>query len=169
MMTEKSLEIYEAVAGIDDPARILAQINDIAEKTGSTIVLFDAEKVAGPNHIRSAVRHAERSFATGKPVARTLAMEILLYASGQRQCSLAPRFGLHAGENVLFVVILGGDAEYTRELLDGIVSFAAHGMTASRATLVKEFGITEAELEVAGVDRIGELVIERVALMDAYK
>ena len=156
-MTEQLLTIHEAKATVENTAAVLAQINKIAEKTGSTIVLFDAGKVAGPDHIRSAVRHAERSFASGKPVARTLAMEILLYASGQRQCSLAPKFGLHTGENLLFVVI------------NGIVSFTMHGVTASRATLMEEFGITEDEIAVVGEDRMNELVIERVALMDAYK
>ncbi|MDE2517871.1 MAG: KEOPS complex subunit Cgi121 [Methanocorpusculum sp.] len=169
MMMEQSLTMYEAKASVSDTAAVLAQVNAIAKKTASTIVLFDAEKIAGPDHIRSAVRHAERSFASGKPVARTLAMEILLYASGQRQCSLAPRFGLHAGENVLFVVMFGGDAELARELLSGIVSFEEHGVRATRAVLMEEFGITAEEIEVVGEDRIGELVIERVALMDAYK
>lgn len=166
---EQSLTMYEAKASVSDTAAVLAQVNAIAKKTASTIVLFDAEKIAGPDHIRSAVRHAERSFASGKPVARTLAMEILLYASGQRQCSLAPRFGLHAGENVLFVVMFGGDAELARELLGGIVSLEEHGVRATRAVLMEEFGITAEEIEVVGEDRIGELVIERVALMDAYK
>ena len=169
MMTEQLLTIHEAKATVENTAAVLAQINKIAEKTGSTIVLFDAEMVAGPDHIRSAVRHAERSFASGKPVARTLSMEILLYASGQRQCSLAPKFGLHTGENLLFVAILGGDAGQAQQLLQGVVSFAVHGVTASRPTLMEEFGITEEEIAVIGEDRINELVIERVALMDAYK
>lgn len=169
MMTEQLLTIHEAKATVENTAAVLAQINKIAEKTGSTIVLFDAGKVAGPDHIRSAVRHAERSFASGKPVARTLAMEILLYASGQRQCSLAPKFGLHTGENLLFTVILGGDAAQAQQLLNGIVSFTMHGVAASRATLMEEFGITEDEIAVVGEDRMNELVIERVALMDAYK
>ena len=168
-MMEQSLTIYEAKAAVSDTAAVLAQVNAIAKKTASTIVLFDAEKVAGPNHIRSAVLHAERSCACGKPVARTRAMEILLYASGQRQCALAPRFGLHAGENVLFVVILGGDAVAARELLNEIVLPEEHGVRASRTVLMEEFGITEEELAVVGEDRISELVIERVALMDAYK
>lgn len=168
-MMEQSLTIYEAKAAVSDTAAVLAQVNAIAKKTASTIVLFDAEKVAGPNHIRSAVLHAERSCACGKPVARTRAMEILLYASAQRQCALAPRFGLHAGENVLFVVILGGDAAAARELLNEIVLPEEHGVRASRTVLMEEFGITEEELAVVGEDRIGELVIERVTLMDAYK
>jgi len=168
-MTDQSLTIYEAKAAISDTAAVLAQVNAIAKKTASTIVLLDAEKVAGPDHIRSAVLHAERSCACGKPVARTLAMEILLYTSGQRQCSLAPRFGLHAGKNVLFVVILGEDAAAARELLNEIVLPEEHGVRASQAVLMEEFGITGEELAVVGEDRISELVIERVALMDAYK
>lgn len=169
-MMEQSLTIYEAKAAVSDTAAVLAQVNAIAKKTASTIVLFDAEKVAGPNHIRSAVlQHAKRSCACGKPVARTRAMEILLYASAQRQCALAPQFGLHAGENVLFVVILGGDAAAARELLNEIVLPEEHGVRASRTVLMEEFGITEEELAVVGEDRIGELVIERVALMDSYK
>ncbi|HJK77887.1 MAG TPA: KEOPS complex subunit Cgi121 [Methanocorpusculum sp.] len=168
-MMDQSLTIYEARAAVSDTAAVLAQVNAIAKKTASTIVLFDAEKVAGQDHIRSAVLHATRSCASGKPVARTLAMEILLYASGQRQCSLAPRFGLHAGDNVLFVVILDGDAAAARELLNEVVVPEKHGVRASRAVLMKEFGITDAELTVVGEDRIDELVIERVALMDAYK
>ncbi|MDR0438843.1 MAG: KEOPS complex subunit Cgi121 [Methanocalculaceae archaeon] len=168
-MTEQFLTIYEAKIAINDTMTTLARINDIAKETASTIVVFDAKKIAGPNHIRSAIRNASRSFACGKPIARTLAMEILLCASGQRQCSLAPRFGLHEGENVLFVVIIEGDAERAQELLNKIVIPKTHGMTASRATLMEEFGITEDELSVVGDERIEELVIERIALMNVYK
>lgn len=168
-MTEKSLEIYQATASVSDTAEVLAQVNAVAEKTGSTIVLFDAEKIAGVEHIRSAIRHAKRSVASGKPIARTLAMEILLYVSGQRQCSLTPRFGLHPGRNFLFVAVLGGDAVQARELLDRIIIGEEHKVTAAVPVLMKEFGITEEEVAVVGVDRIGELVIERVVLMDAYK
>jgi KEOPS complex subunit Cgi121 len=131
--------------------------------------MFDAEKIAGLNHIRSAIQNASRSFACGKPAARTLAMEILLCASGQRQCSLASRFGLHSGENVLFVAIIDGDTELAQKLLNKIVVPKVHGKTASRATLMKEFGITEEELAVVGEERIEELVIERTALMNVYK
>lgn len=168
-MTAQSLTIYEAKAVISDTAAVLARVDAIAKKNASTIVLFDAEKVAGPDHIRSAVLHAERSRACGKRVARTLAMEILLYTFGQRQCSLVSRFGLHVGENVLFVVILGGNAVAAREMLNEIVLPEEHGVRASQAVLMEEFGITADELAVVGEDRIGELVIERTALMDVYK
>ncbi|MDV0441088.1 KEOPS complex subunit Cgi121 [Methanorbis furvi] len=168
-MMEKSLEIYSAEAVVDDVAAALSLVNAAAKTANAVIVLFDAEKITGPNHIRSAVMHAERSFASGKPVARTLSMEILLYASGQRQCSFAPQFGLHLEKNYLYVAVLGGDFAKARDLLLDVAVPKDHQMTANVSVLMELFGITAEEIEVVGVERIEELVLERVAMMDAYK
>ena len=146
----------------------IAQINDAADKADSTVVLFDAEKIAGFAHIGSAVAHAKRSFAEGKQIARSLSMEILVYASGQRQCSLASKFGLHDGENKVYVLILDGDEEKAAALVREIVS-ECEPFAPNKEKLKAEFGITDAEMEAAGENRIEELVIERVALVDAWK
>lgn len=146
----------------------IAQINDAADKADSTVVLFDAEKIAGFAHIESAVAHAKRSFAEGKQIARSLSMEILVYASGQRQCSLASKFGLHDGENSVYVLILDGDEEKAAELIKEIVK-ECEPHYPNEEKLKAEFGITDAELEAAGDNRIEELVVERVALIDAWK
>ena len=146
----------------------IAQINDAADKADSTVVLFDAEKIAGFAHIESAVAHAKRSFAEGKQIARSLSMEILVYASGQRQCSLASKFGLHDGENKVYVLILDGDEEKAAALVREIVS-KCEPFAPNKEKLKAEFGITDAEMEAAGENRIEELVIERVALVDAWK
>ena len=146
----------------------IAQINDAADKADSTVVLFDAEKIAGFAHIESAVAHAKRSFAEGKQIARSLSMEILVYASGQRQCSLASKFGLHDGENKVYVLILDGDEEKAAALVREIVS-ECEPFAPNEERLKAEFGITDAEMEAAGENRIEELVIERVALVDAWK
>ena len=146
----------------------IAQINDAADKADSTVVLFDADKIAGSAHIESAVAHAKRSFAEGKQIARSLSMEILVYASGQRQCSLASKFGLHDGENKVYVLILDGDEEKAAALVREIVS-ECEPFVPNEERLKAEFGITDAEMEAAGENRIEELVIERVALVDAWK
>ena len=146
----------------------IAQINDAADKADSTVVLFDAEKIAGFAHIESAVAHAKRSFAEGKQIARSLSMEILVYASGQRQCSLASKFGLHDGENKVYVLILDGDEEKAAALVREIVT-ECEPFAPNEERLKAEFGITDAEMEAAGENRIEELVIERVALVDAWK
>lgn len=146
----------------------IAQINDAADKADSTVVLFDADKIAGFAHIESAVAHAKRSFAEGKQIARSLSMEILVYASGQRQCSLASKFGLHDGENKVYVLILDGDEEKAAALVREIVT-ECEPFAPNEEKLKAEFGITDAEMEAAGENRIEELVIERVALVDAWK
>jgi Uncharacterized conserved protein len=98
-------------------------------------------------------------------IARTLSMEILLYVSAQRQCSLAPRFGLHEGDNFVYILIDGGDETAAKSELAKLIEDAPE-VCAGVETLKKEFGITDAELEIVGESRISELVCERVALME---
>ena len=160
--------IFCGTVTVSDVKETIAQVNDAAELCGSTVVLFDADKIAGFSHVESAVSHAKRSFAEGKQIARSLSMEILVYASGQRQCSLASKFGLHAGENAVYVLILDGDEEKAAELIRNIVT-ECEPFSANEAVLKAEFGITDAEMQAAGENRIEELVIERVALVDAWK
>ncbi|WP_461752602.1 KEOPS complex subunit Cgi121 [Methanocorpusculum sp.] len=162
------MKIFSGKLDVESVAGTLKTINGIGKDTGSTIVLFDAAKIAGKPHIESAVMHAERSFAEGKNIARTLSMEILVYASGQRQCSLAPRFGLQQGQNQVYVLILDGNVERAEQDIRGLVE-ESNEVTATRETLKREFGITEEEIGVVGEDRIGELVIERVAMLDAWR
>ncbi len=163
-----TMKIFSGKLDVENVADTLKTINGIGKDTGSTIVLFDAAKIAGKPHIESAVMHAKRSFSEGKNIARTLSMEILVYASGQRQCSLAPRFGLQEGQNQVYVLILDGNVEKAEEEIRHIVE-ESDEVTATRETLKKEFDISEEEIGVVGEDRIGELVIERVAMLDAWR
>lgn len=157
--------LYSGKITTENTKETIGQINRIAEQTGSCIVLIDAEKTAGKAHIESALAHAKRAFAEKKNIARTLSMEILLYVSAQRQCSLAPRFGLHEGENFVYVLIEGGNETAARDALAKLVADSPE-ICADTKTLQKEFGITDAELEIVGETRIAELVCERVALME---
>ncbi|MBR4284677.1 MAG: hypothetical protein IKT36_01140 [Methanocorpusculum sp.] len=160
--------IFCGTVEVDDVKKTIGLVNAAADKTGSTVVLFDAEKIAGFSHIESAVMHAKRSFEEGKAIARSLSMEILVYVSGQRQCSLASKFGLHEGENSVYVLVLDGDEEKSADLVKEIVK-ECEPFSPNKERLKAEFGITNAEMEAAGENRIEELVIERVALVDAWK
>ena len=163
-----TMEIFSGKLDVEDVSGTLKTINSIGKETGSVIVLFDAAKIAGKPHIESAVMHAKRSFSDGKNIARTLSMEILVYASGQRQCSLAPRFGLQKGRNLVYVLILDGETERAKEEIRQLVE-ESDEVTADRETLKKEFDISDEEIGVVGEDRIGELVLERVAMLDAWR
>lgn len=160
--------IFSGKINAENVSETLSEVNKIAEKTNSVIVLFDAEKTAGAEHIKSAAAHAKRAFDEKRNIARSLAMEILVYASGQRQCSLATKFGLHEGENNVYVLILDGDEASAKQELRKIAVESPVNLP-DKKTLQKEFMITDDELAVAGESRIIELVIERVALVDVWK
>lgn len=162
------MEIFSGKINAENVSKTLSEVNGIADKTNSVIVLFDADKTAGTKHIKSAVAHAKRAFDEKRNIARSLAMEILVYASGQRQCSLATKFGLHEGENSVYVLILNGNESEAKAEILKIVSECPVNLP-SEKTLKEEFNITDEELEVAGKDRIIELVLERVALVDVWK
>ena len=162
------MNIFSGRLNVSDVSSVLSDVNKISEKTGSVIVLFDALKVAGPEHIESAVKHAKRSFESGKNIARTPAMEILVYASGQRQCSAASKFGLHKGENFVYVLILNGDEALAKSEVLKIID-ESDAVSADPEVLKKEFNITDDEISVVGIDRINEIVLERVALVDVWK
>ncbi|HJJ39549.1 MAG TPA: KEOPS complex subunit Cgi121 [Methanocorpusculum sp.] len=162
------MKIVSGNIDVKNVSETLAQINDIADSCGSSVVIFDAEKTAGIRHIESAVSHARRSFKTKTNIARRFAMEVLVYASGQRQCSLASKFGLHTGENAVYAVVIDGNEEEACKLLKSVVS-ERDVPKADVKRLMKEFDIPDEELEVVGADRIEELVIERCAMVDAWK
>lgn len=162
------MKIVSGKIDVKNVSETLAQINEIADSCGSSVVIFDAEKTAGKRHIESAVFHAKRSFETKTNIARTFAMEVLVYASGQRQCSLASKFGLHTGENAVYAVVIDGKEDEAAELLKTVVSVCEVAKADVRR-LAKEFDITDEELSVVGEERIEELVIERCAMVDAWK
>ena len=164
-------EIRYAEATVEDPDRSLAAVRGIAEETGSRIVLFDAERMAGRAHVESALRHAVRSFERGDPIARSLEMEALLYAAGSRQTRIGRTFGLHEGRNRWYVAV-STPAEPAWGRLEAIVSFVPDPGAldpAHRSRLCALFGITPEELGVVGEERLVELVLERVALLDAFR
>lgn len=160
--------VFSGKINTNDVSLTLSKVNEAASNTGSTVVLFDADKTAGKEHILAAAEHAKRAFESKTNISRSLAMEILLYASGQRQCSLASRFGLHKGENNVYVLILGGDEEAAKPELLNLISEGPVDFPKIE-TLQSEFGITDDELAVTGTERITELVVERVALADVWK
>ncbi|MDD1702689.1 MAG: KEOPS complex subunit Cgi121, partial [Methanoregula sp.] len=136
------------------------------------IVCFDAEKMAGRRHAEMAIRHAYRSFSNGTAISNSPEMEALLYAAGTRQCSLAVSFGLHEGENCLYVCCCP-DSPGAWEALASCLHFTPEPSgeipPEKAARLAALFAITADELAAAGCDRLQDLVLERVALLDVSK
>ncbi|MDN7024845.1 hypothetical protein FGU65_08085 [Methanoculleus sp. FWC-SCC1] len=171
-MDDIRCELYQARTDISEKVSFLQQVRAIAEKYGTHIILFDADRMAGEEHVRSALRHAWRSYSEGTPIANSFEMEALLYAAGTRQCLLAANYGIRTGENRLYVGICppsGG----ARDELATVLQFVDEDwetIDPDKAKRLQEiFGITPEELAVVGRGRIQDLVLERVALLEVYR
>ncbi|MCT8336018.1 hypothetical protein FKB36_00525 [Methanoculleus sp. Afa-1] len=169
---ELPCEIYRARFTVDDNAAFLREIRTIADELETHIILFDADRLAGRDHVEAAIRHARRSWAGGDPIANSLEMEALLYAAGTRQCQVASSFGIHPGENRSYLVVCP-PVPGVRDRLAGLVRFVEEDWEeigpAKRELLAELFAITPEEVAVVGEERFGELVVERVALLDVYR
>ncbi len=161
------IHILEGRVSIDNVEEFLHKLKKISKEKNLTLQVLDADKIAGEKHIRFAVVKAINSFRTGTAIANDLAKEIMLYAAGTRQISRAVKLGIHKGENNIVLVAVG-DAK-----LSGFDEIRHEPVLAynesKKEALMKAFGITDKELEAAGEEKIPELVLERVALVDVIK
>lgn len=169
---EIACEVYRAVFTIDDKIGFLNEIREIADEFETHIILFDADRLAGRDHVEAALRHAWRSWTRGDPIANSIEMEALLYAAGTRQCQVAAFFGIHPGVNRAYVAVCP-PAPGVRERLADCVTFVNEDWEeidpAKRERLAELFSITPEEVLVVGEERFRELVLERVALLDVYR
>ena len=98
-------------------------------------------------------------------------MEALLYAAGTRQTRIGRTFGLHEGENRCWVAVTPPD-DRAWTLLLGLVRFDHEPGTITsthRRRLCDLFDVTPAESRDRRRRPARELVLERVALLDANR
>lgn len=148
-------------------------VDDLLRRASSLpeeIVLMDADMVCGHDHLESAVVHARRAFDRGSNAANTLGMEVILYASGERQISKAKKkMGLRPGtERVAVVVLSPEDSDMDRvlgrlglERDDDVLKWSPDKGSA--------FGLDPSEMEAVGPDRAPDLALEKVAFVELLK
>lgn len=162
------IKILEGTILIKDAEEFLKKLRRKSNENNTVIQALDADKLAGEEHVRFAVEKAIRSFKTGTNIANEISKEIMLYAAGTRQIKKAIKLGIHKGENNIVIVAVGDDPDLSG--FDEIEKRPVLSYNVSKkGTLMDLFNITEDELEAVGVDRIPELVLERVALVDVIK
>ncbi len=142
------------------------------------IQLFDSDKVAGADHLRFAVLNAMKAFASKTNVSETLAIEILLYASGRTQIGEAIRLlGTTDNTKNLALLIVADNETLICESLAKIHSLVPGTVDDSildkwnAEEVVRLFDIKEEEIRA--VRRRGEslkssiyrLVLERMAIL----
>lgn len=144
-----------------------------------------ADRIYGADHLRHAARLASRALAEGRARSADLATETLLYAAGERQVHKAIAFlGLADGARAIAAVAwdarrVDRDAAATLAGAAGASALDAlareQGWTRDDALLegdasvLDAFGVTAEERAMFPPARWGELVLERVALVDVLK
>jgi KEOPS complex subunit Cgi121 len=171
-VTGREFEIRTATFRVSGCARFLGELRAIGTARGTRIICFNADLMAGRAHVEAAVCRALRAVRGETAISASLEMEALLSASGNRQCSVAERFGIHEGENRAYVCLCPPDDTAIRDL-SLIMEFVNEDWEIlsgeKRERLVEAFGITPGELAAAGASRLRDLILERVALLEVYR
>lgn len=162
------IRTFEGKVFIEDKEIFLKWIKEIGRGKNLSIQALDADKLAGKEHLTFAIEKALHSFKKGTNIANDIAKEIMLYAAGTRQIKRATKIGVHDGWNNIVIVIVGDMIDLSA--FDEITPCNVLQYTVSKnGALVDIFNITELEIQACGVDKIKELVLERVALVDIMK
>lgn len=142
--------------------------------------VLDANFIAGEKHLLFAALNALNAFKQGQNISESLEVEVLLYASGQRQIRKAIELlGLKQDTSEIAVAFIAATKEDVQAIeakiadivpgkrTDNVVSFRE----GKAERLIEAFDITDAELEAASEngetlwETLVALIIERSALL----
>lgn len=153
---------------LQDLEAILRQIREWGQARGAEVLAADAQAVFGQDHLESAVRHAERARAEHTSSTHSIAMETLLYLSGQRQVADAIRVaGLRQGTGIIALVVWPGDE--SPDLLAALGWARDDAVLESAGKSLDRLGVTEVEKGTVPETTVQDLALERVALLDVAR
>jgi tRNA threonylcarbamoyladenosine modification (KEOPS) complex Cgi121 subunit len=157
---------------IPDINETLKGLDVIAD--GVLYQLFDAGKIAGPNHIYYAAANADYALRNGLNISNNLNVETLLYAACENQINKAIRLiGVSQKTGAVAVAVLSkGDGNELAEAIAsslGAVDDSVLDITPEKYESIKElYGITETAIETVGSDRneaLTSLIAEKGSLL----
>jgi tRNA threonylcarbamoyladenosine modification (KEOPS) complex Cgi121 subunit len=148
-------------------------------RSGVWVQFFDAELVATWQHLYFAVLNALLAFRSEMNIAKSVAMEAIIYASAQRQIRKALHTIGFKGDSTNVAMVITGENPASVEALLSAVSKRVGvepddtvlELSRKKARRIRHaFGITGKELETVtekedGVQALVDLVIERMALL----
>jgi len=163
---------------INDTEKLLKKLH-AAKPLDTGLQIFDAKFVATWQHIYFAVLNALKAFRNNENISKSLAVEIMIYASAQRQIQKAMKsLGITPRTSEMAIVLIGDKAEslkYTLSQISKIIKLhedeAVLELTRAKVKLILErFNISDLELKTVMGENglyaaLTSLVIERMALL----
>ena len=149
------------------------------------VQFVDLDKVPGSRYLLLATLNALKSFHSNQPISRTLSMEILLYASANRQITEAIRLvGISSDTNRIAAIVVGkieGETISAADLLSEILNQKSNDTLiddwspARIQNVISIFRIGSSELKAtlreneSRTQAVERLAIERSALLTVRK
>lgn len=150
---------------VQDPKLFISSLQAI---DGGEGLALDADMICGRAHLVSASMHASRAFERGVNASTSIAMETMLYASGERQISKAnKKMGIKVGSERIALVLFNVPdpqkvlRQYHLERDDSVLEASVEKAL--------RFGISHEEMRAVPADRYEDLVLERVAFVGLQK
>jgi len=164
-------------AKIEDAAEFLKAVRK--EKKTPCVQFFNAELVATWEHLYFAALNALLAFRNKMNISKNIAMEVMLYASAQRQIRKAIAFiGVKRGSANVAVAIVGENPDSVKTALHAVSKLigaapndAVLELSKSKVLSIRRaFEISEKELETVMKknnleEALVDLVVERMALL----
>ncbi len=170
------LTTHGSIKNVDS---FMQQLLLFSKEEQCVVQVFDAKLIYGEDHLISATMHAKRAFQQGTNATNSLALEILLYAAGERQIQKAiKKMGVKKGrQQIVFLLTDSVDLKSKKipekQLIHRLLTLFQlpqdeQAPKGNRETL-KRFGITDKELSTVPKEKYGDLILERVAMVDVIK
>lgn len=168
------LKIIGAKGNIKNIESFLKEIASFSQNNNIIIQVFNADMIYGKNHLISAYNHAKRAMDEKTNTTNSLAMEILLYASGERQLKLAiPKMGVKKDNGRIAFFILNENNKISNNLIDELLDLISlirdDKIIEGNLSTLKEFGLKENEIKTVTKAKYGDLILEKVAMVDIIK
>ena len=154
---------------IKDKWLLISAIKDLQSRHGCIVQALDADKIAGERHILFAAKKALAAFSEERNIAKDAGMEIMRYASGERQIERAHFLRVSDRTKRIALVLAGSGPLPDASELSWIIELDGQGGSFCAKAVKEAFNISSEELRAVGEERIEDLVIERVALVDTYR
>jgi len=136
-------------------------------KYGDKVVFLNADYIVDENHVYFAVKKALKAWEKDRKVAKSLPLEVMLYAAATRQIRDAIKLGVKEGINKVVGVFFNNVKVDDFEEKKVLVEVSKNKEKLKR--IVDFFDISEDELKVVGAEKIPLLIRERIVLFDIEK
>jgi KEOPS complex subunit Cgi121 len=163
----------------------VSDVDELLHRVGEAVSphifqVFDADRVAGWEHLFFSAVNAVKAFQAGAAVSKSLAVEVLLYASCRDQISQAfSIMGISPSTRRAALLLMGETCELVNQVflrasgLLGAPDDSVLGVDDKKFDEMRRiFSISDLELEAVGgprEDALLSLIIERGALLPVHR